>query len=272
MEGETVRFATYKSYYIDQKSYNVRHASIISSVITSIILACFMINKENTLNISEIIIGVLVIVLIWIDTALLATAFNDIINESKKYKAIKDSISNVLALIDRDFPMYKSTDKNPYPSEVEELYELILKRWVNKNNEATREDARNSLIHLAEKKSFDVIYEYLKFDSTMKDHALLKTAYDNYCTKHKTDENFKCMTDLQENMNYIGLYTPTAQYTKYIDRLKAYIIYGIVLLIIFLFPIFHMLYMILEPGIIGIMSIIIVMIMSFIGYYMYTYN
>lgn len=274
MEEETVRFASLKSFTRDRKYY-ITLALILSSIISACILGVIIYmfktttNEEEHIDIWKLWSGICAIMIAWIDTILISMAFNDITQTNDVYKKHMNNIAFALESIHKDYPMYQSTSDNPYPTEVEELYTLILRRWVNKNNEATMEDGKSSLIDLTENKRFDIIFGYLKFDITYKDHLLVKTAYDKYCEKHKNDNGFKCNRGVSESMNTLQTYIPTDEYKNYKNRLKSYIIYGLILLAFFVFPVFHMLYKVLGAGLLGVTSIVTIMIASSLGYYQY---
>lgn len=163
--------------------------------------------------------------------------------------------------------MYKSTSTNPYPADVEELYDLILKRWTNYNKEDTLDDGKNSLINLTENKKFDKIYEYIKFDILYKDQKIILDNYKIYCTKNITNDNVKCAPNINEAIANMQTYHPTEGYKSLIKRLKAFALYTVIMLGVYFFLIFHPLYHTVGPGLLGLFFIILSFILLTIGYY-----
>lgn len=267
-EGETVRFA---SLSYDKKGYKTLF-SVMISVITLLILGTigYTLNssQKDSLEGGDLFVGTSALLIAWIDTIIIYVSFENTKKINSAYQKDMNTIIIVLKSMLKEYPMDASPTNNTFPNEIKELYDILLKRWVNKNNEDTLEDGISSMIGLIEKGRSDILYQYLKFDSGYRDQMLILTSYQSYCTRYRNDKSIQCVPNLQSVLNNLQTYLPTKEYKKHMKTWKSYIIYGIVLFLFLIFPFFHFAYHTMGPGIIGIMSIVIITIASSAGYYM----
>lgn len=276
IESETVRYAVYKILKEGVDTYKMM-ANIFVFLITScIIIALYFIYGEADgvidIELLYIVFSILAGVVTWIDAALIYTVFNNIMNTNMRYEKARGAIIKAFYRIQTYYPMYQETKANPYPKEVNELYNIILKRWVQRNNEATIEEGKGALVELAEKKKWDIFFEYINFDVTYKDREYLIAAYKASCEQNNSDE---CEIDVNDLTNYINTlqsYLPIQEYKDFRDLLRSYYIYGFMLLIVFAFPIFHILYTNMGAGMLGILAILGAIVAAYIGYFIYSVN
>ena len=149
---------------------------------------------------------------------------------------------------------------------VSKLNEVIIKRRATREKEATLEDAKNSLAMIARGGDFEKIFGYLKLDSTLQDEVLLKKSYTFACNNMKSQNKFKyCVVDdrLPVALNRLGNYLPESgavqqNYTPFYKRVQSVFAYSIFVLLVLLFPLFHMLYQSVGPPMIGAGTLVLV--------------
>lgn len=276
IEGETVRYAVSKILKKGIDTYKTI-ANIFVILITScILIALYFIYGEEDgvieIDLLYIVFSILAVVVTWIDTALLYTVFNNILTTNLRYEKAKSAIIQAFYRIQTYYPMYQESKENPYPKEANALYNIILKRWIERNNEATIEEGKGALVELAEKKAWETFFEYINFDVTYKDREYLIAAYKASCEQNNSDECDVEVGDLTNYINTLQSYLPIQEYKDFRDLLNSYYIYGLILLIVFVFPIFHILYTNMGAGMLGMLSILVAIIAAYIGYFIYSVN
>lgn len=275
-EGETVRYAVSKIVRDGVDIYK-NIAKIFTFIITgSIMIALPFIYKDvnNAINIDlmYVVFSMLAVVVSWVDTALIYSVFNSIITTNTKYEKTKLAFMKAFYRIQNYYPMYQDIKTNPYPKEVTELYNLILKRWIDRNDEATIEEGKGALVELASKKKWETFFEYMNFDVTYKDREYLVAAYKASCEINNNDKCEMTVNVLSDQINTIQSYLPTQEYKDFREELKSYYTYGLILLIVFVFPIFHIIYTNMGAPMIGIIALFATVIVAYFGYFTYTLN
>lgn len=275
-EGETVRYAVSKILKNGIDIYKN-----IANVFTFIITVCIFItlpfiykdvNNEIHIDLMYVVFSMLAVVVSWVDTALIYNIFNPIITTNANYEKTKLAFTKAFNRIQTYYPIYLDTKTNPYPKEVTELYNLILKRWIDRNDEATIEEGKGALVELASRKKWETFFEYMNFDITYKDREYLIASYKAACEINDNDKCEMSVNVLTDQLNTIQSYLPTQEYKDFREELKSYYTYGLILLIVFIFPIFHIVYTTMGAVMIGLIALFVTVIVAYVGYFTYTVN
>lgn len=287
IESDTVRYQTWKAikqYEGDTKASNILIGlsfgfviiiPIIYIVLVQVIKDQYIIGWFSSI-VTPVFVSLLVfLLLLVIDLALIGQLTATIKNENKLYRERKDTVIAALKAIDVRYPMFQenntintNTSVDSYPLVVSKFYELIIKRRATREKEATLEDAKNSLAMMARDKDFEGIFGYLKLDSTLQDGELLKRSYNNACNSMNSKvRRTYCGNGTDDKLpvalNSLGNYLPESgavknYYWPFYKRVQSVFAYGIFVLLVMLFPLFHMLYQSVGPSMIGAGTLVIV--------------
>lgn len=270
-EGETVRYTALKAFHHSEKYY--KNLGIIFTVLIFILLLCslyfmYKTNLSNDIPISHIIFAILISIVSIIDTILISIAFQDIYKANADYDKNRKTIINALKQMNENYPMFQNTSE--YPGSLDKFYNVLLKRWVSYHNELTMDEGKSSLIDEASNNHYDLIYEVFKFDLTFDDRRLFIQNYNMICGTN-TLPTCSPRLPVEDALNMLQSYAPAQKYKDFQTKMRTFFIYGIILFLIFIYPLFHLLYTGLTPALLGIFVIIIISIGTMYGYYTFMY-
>ena len=271
IESDTVRYQTWKAINKYEKSSKELKKLLIVVVVFIVVFSFIQLylihNDPLTLYaMMGAMIGVMFVLLV-IDLVLLGKLTATIREENARYNERKNDVIAALKAIHSRYPMFQENRKGgTYPMAVSKLNEVIIKRRATREKEATLEDAKNSLAMIARGGDFEKIFGYLKLDSTLQDEVLLKKSYTFACNNMKSQNKFKyCVVDdrLPVALNRLGNYLPESgavqqNYTPFYKRVQSVFAYSIFVLLVLLFPLFHMLYQSVGPPMIGAGTLVLV--------------
>jgi hypothetical protein len=269
-EGDTVRYNVMKALQKYNKNSKWVLPMLIVSFILSFVIVCWILwllfmNKAGsalnsiidlTLFVAMILAGLVIIVLPIVDILVWNEIPKKIKNSNELYIKSKDTIVGVIKKITNKYGSF-DIENAKHPEEVIHLYKLLLERWSSRNN-GTIEDAKHALSSLSKNKEYEEIFTYLKLDSSLEDQEILK----DICKKYI----HKCGGNLEDDLDTFQIYLPQKSYKDFKKFVEKRLVFLLVILFIYLFPVFHVFYHGFGAAPIGLAAIAFAIAVIFLNY------